>query len=78
MTSEIVTYSREHDLKKARQRQYAREYYHRNKKARREYSRNYYHRKKQPSQPESIRLSLWSRIKVATKLAYLVLTGPHQ
>jgi hypothetical protein len=59
MTSEIVTYSRDHDLKKARQRQYAREYYHRNKKARQEYSRKYYAKKREKPEPEPVKSKGW-------------------
>jgi len=80
MTSEIITYSREHDLKKARQRQYAREYYHRNKAARRKYSREYYAMRKRIKQldtPAPRNPSLKLRLSVLRRALQYLFTGSY-
>lgn len=90
MTPEIVTYSQKSALQKARQRQYARDYYHRNRKSRQAYARKYYARKRKQSEPEPVKSkgwflvvphsdsllsNIWMSLRVARKL---IVTGPTE
>lgn len=63
-----------------RRRQYAREYYQRNRKQRQKYAREYYHNRRRQVTPETppVRASrsLLSRLKLAAKAVHLILTNP--
>lgn len=81
MTPEIVTYSRDKELKQARRREkmreYAREYYRRNKsKVKAKQRRAYARRKSQPTEVYRLtvgpKLTLWERLRLSyTAVKYI-------